>query len=1566
MQTPAPNSSELNTKSVNSPPGSNDSLDETLCAAAEETASLDKLLKAAAQLPVPSEAEEQQWAGVLSRVQDLDFVRKQSRTIGDSSSSENAPETLGPFELLECLGEGGMGAVYRARHLRLGKLMAVKVMHSHRLDDQELRSRFYREMRALGQLQHPNIVSAQHADEVDGVPYLAMEYVDGISLAGLFQRLTVDEQPVPIAVVCELIRQAAEGIQYAHDQGVLHRDLKPGNLMLDHEGRVRVLDLGLARMTESIDSGESTGNDEHLTSQHQILGTPGYMAPEQLTRGHEMDTRTDVYALGATAFYLLTGKRVHAYSNSESIVQHAMRVVAEPAPNVKSLRSDIPEELAQLIAHALEREPAQRLQSAGELARGLSRWSSKESLRGLWIDGQTAINGVSNSMLDTERLPESAFPVRQSAAEAATVIMPAAESQLSSGSNGRLRATWLIPAGFFAIILLAGVFLKLRTKDGGELIIQSDDPDAKISIAAVKGEQSEELQLVEQDDRTLKLTQGKWAIHIEGPEASGFELSEDTIVVSPGSRHEILVTRRKAGDTVEMADAPRKTDASSSQQKNAASTPKKTPETPMEKVSTAADSVPAAAASTGIVANGQIDWTPGRMDRIGWGLVPQPANLDNVATWQMQLLRPPTGMYGSWYSERQVSLDRQRQLVATCDEYGAKVTRISDGRVLNYFHRSDGTSFTSIAFSSDGALLLLSSDHEFEIRRRDGRLVNRYRADNSLYKYYHSHLSTTWMPSGDILAWTHTGAIVYSAEAKILHELSVHDETKTPWLQYATVNPDGSEILFSGLDNSIFKWTLGESGLKEVLTVDEAASCQAVWSPNGQQILVMTQGGENLSSLWSPNGTRLATGKLPLHFGAWSPDGRFLVDGNHRVFSSETLDLLRTLELPTRPGHFASLFTPFWPAADEIVLVSQSPGRLYASGTVLRFHPSGRRISSSEPPQLLSVGAATLGEEDVVHTAHLSSLGFCSLGFWDKTGRPLGVKFTETQQAMRDDGFSWNPVSGHIAMTHGAWGPVNVLDPDGNTVRSIPVRGLKLAWSGDGKRLSMVDHTDHEAGPFGKIAIYGESSVPEFESPLLPGYTFAPKWSPDGRWLVWDLLDDAVPEQAQLHLVDMHSNEKTVQNIVLPSTAGMRWMEFSPDSKWLAIHNNTPPHQGACLLRMADLKIFEKKPETTSSTWNAHAGCWSSDSRRVVMGDLYDVDPDSGLNRTGTFYCDGLRHQLLAFTPDNKALWTESPYDRKFGIKDSDGQQIAEFAASGILRAGHASPYQARLQSEDNLLFLTIPAWPSEHMTSTGLLNLKEPGIRWTGLAYDNGQQITIGPGGEILHGPENIDQYVIHTINYPGGVTMPVTRQELIERATASAEQKAILWASDLRAVIRMQDAAEPWTAEPALAVSEFPAAASVVELDFSGHLQIADAELQHLPRFANLVKLSLANTTLSVVPDCSGLLSLAELDLSQTKITSLTGIQNCQSLRRLELSGLQLDAASWQTIGANAGLQSLNLSNTILDSLSALDLYSLKSLQHLDVRGTKLTDSDITSLKAALPGCQVLSGPMLEPEKL
>ena len=1560
MQNPGPNSSELDATSVTSAPCTNDSLDETLCAVAEETASLDKLLKAAAQLPVPSAAEEQQWAGVLSRVQDLDFVRKQSRTMSDGSSSENAPDTLGPFELLERLGEGGMGAVYRARHLRLGKLMAVKVMHAHRLDDQELRSRFYREMRALGQLQHPNIVSAQHADEVDGVPYLAMEYVDGISLASLFQQLTAEEKPIPIAVVCELIRQAADGIQYAHDQGVLHRDLKPGNLMLDRDGRVRVLDLGLARMTESIDSAESTGNDEHLTSQHQILGTPGYMAPEQLTRGHEMDTRTDVYALGATAFYLLTGKRVHAYSNSESIVQHAMRVVAECAPDVRTLRKDVPEELAQVIAQTLEREPNQRLQSAGELARRMSRWSSKESLSGLWTNGVASVDGTSGSMLDTERLPESAFPSRPTAAEAATVIMPAVEPRKSGGSNGRLRAVWLIPAGFFAIVLLAGVLLKLRTKDGGELIIQSDDPDARISITAVNGEQSEELQLVEQDDRTLKLTQGKWAIHLAGPEALGFELSENTVVVSPGSLHEIRVTRRKGGDTVARTDALKAADMQSAEGRNGNSSTTMSSEKRADTGRSADNSTPLAPnINNASVIDNKSDWSPGRIENDSWGLVPQPATLDSVATWQMQLLRSPTGISNFWDDDRRASLDPQRELVAWCDDYGARVLRIADGRVVSYFRCPEAETWHTIAFSSDGQHLVLASHQQIQVRDRNGRLVGQFQPSKQLFQYRHSFLRATWTSDGHILVWTLSGAAIYTRDAQLRHELIIYDEARTPWLEHVAVHPDGNRFLFSGVDANIYKWTLGEKTLTKFMTRDEAILSRAMWSPKGDRILVVTHNGPALPNILDSDGNLQCTAKSMFASAAWSPDGRFLIDDHRRIYSTETFEIVRTLELPEGHPQAAGVFSPFWLAAEEIVCVSRSSGRDYANGSILRFHPSGRQLPSPETPQPLSIGAATLSQGDSVQAVHLATQAFSGLSRWSKSGEALGVVFTDLRQPVQYS-FSWNRTDGRIAVGHPGTGPLSILNSEGKTVRTIP-GAATFAWSGDGKWLAVDDRSK---GQFGCLSVYGDSDAPVFQSDPFTGYIFAPIWSPDGRWLIWDVVDDSRQQYATVNILDMNADTKSVQSLVIPSFAGIRWAAFSPDSQWLAVQNNAPTEREATLIRMSDFKEFKQPVNCRTNGVHALSGCWSADSKRVLLGDVFDVSSDSGLTRRGAIGCDPARLQLAAFSPDNQAVWMQSPTESKFGVRNFDDLVVSEFGVSGRMLPGHSDATQAKLQSPESLLFISNPIQSGEHAVETGLIDLIEPGLRWIGLAFDDGKQITLSPGGEILHGAESIDRYVIHTINYPGGVTMPVTRHELVDRAGAGPAQKAMLWASDLRALIRTHDRTEPWSAIPALAAVDYPSANLVVELDFSGHLQIADAELQHLSHFSGLVKLSLARTSLSTIPDCHSLSQLAELDLSHTRIASLAGLRNCQSLRKLELSGLALDASSWQIIASLAGLETLNLSRTPLDGLSALELFALKDLKHLDLRGTKLSESDVAAIQSALPGCQVLSGPMAEPE--
>jgi serine/threonine protein kinase len=214
---------------------------------------------------------------------------------GDSPDA-HVPPQLGPYLILGRLGRGGMGVVYRARHRELDKVVALKVLSADRVDEAAV-ARFRNEMKAAGRLGHPNIVTALDAGRVGGSYYLAMDYVDGADLSALVERLG----PLPVPDACELIRQAAVGLQHACECGLAHRDVKPSNLMLARGGVVKVLDLGLARPLSDLPA------PERLTATGVLLGTADYLAPEQIDRAHTADARADVYGLGGALYFLLTG-----------------------------------------------------------------------------------------------------------------------------------------------------------------------------------------------------------------------------------------------------------------------------------------------------------------------------------------------------------------------------------------------------------------------------------------------------------------------------------------------------------------------------------------------------------------------------------------------------------------------------------------------------------------------------------------------------------------------------------------------------------------------------------------------------------------------------------------------------------------------------------------------------------------------------------------------------------------------------------------------------------------------------------------------------------------------------------------------------------------------------------------------------------------------------------------------------------------------------------------------------------------------------------------------------------
>ena len=206
---------------------------------------------------------------------------------------------INQYVLLEKLGEGGMGDVFKARHLRMDREVALKLIRPERLANPDTVKRFQREIKAASQLQHENVVVAYDADQDGDVNFFVMEYVDGTNFSALVKK----QGPLPVPQACDYIRQAALGLQHAHERGMVHRDIKPANLLLNGKGVVKILDMGLAR----IDMGPEA-DDVRITREGLTFGTPDFISPEQAINAREADVRSDIYSLGATFHYLLAGK----------------------------------------------------------------------------------------------------------------------------------------------------------------------------------------------------------------------------------------------------------------------------------------------------------------------------------------------------------------------------------------------------------------------------------------------------------------------------------------------------------------------------------------------------------------------------------------------------------------------------------------------------------------------------------------------------------------------------------------------------------------------------------------------------------------------------------------------------------------------------------------------------------------------------------------------------------------------------------------------------------------------------------------------------------------------------------------------------------------------------------------------------------------------------------------------------------------------------------------------------------------------------------------------------------
>ena len=291
---------------------------------------------------------------------------------GQQPLDEQLTGTFGQYRLLEQIGRGGMGMVYKALHTRLKRLVAIKLLPTERTRDPQAVLRFQGEMEAVGRLDHPNLVRAHDAGEVEGQHFLAMEYLDGSDLA----RLVRSSGPLTVADACEAIRQAALGLHYAHQHGLVHRDVKPSNLMRTAGGVIKVLDLGLARL-----SGDQPPADE-MTGAGQVMGTGDYIVPEQGQDARHADARSDIYSLGCTFYFLLAGRAPFADREHNTFVKKVMAHSEKPVPPIKAIRGDIPDAVVAILERMTAKIPVERFQTAAEVSLALETYATGSGLKG--------------------------------------------------------------------------------------------------------------------------------------------------------------------------------------------------------------------------------------------------------------------------------------------------------------------------------------------------------------------------------------------------------------------------------------------------------------------------------------------------------------------------------------------------------------------------------------------------------------------------------------------------------------------------------------------------------------------------------------------------------------------------------------------------------------------------------------------------------------------------------------------------------------------------------------------------------------------------------------------------------------------------------------------------------------------------------------------------------------------------------------------------------------------------------------------------------------------------------
>jgi tRNA A-37 threonylcarbamoyl transferase component Bud32 len=428
------------------------------------------------------------------------------------------------YRFVRFLGQGGMGAVYLAEHKVLKQPRAVKVIKPALIGAPRAVERFAKEIELLAKLHHAHIVQAYDAEQAGDLHFLVMEYVEGETLAAVLKQ----RGPLPVELACDYVRQAALGLQYAHEQALVHRDLKPANLLLTREGSVKILDFGLGRL-----ASESCGSPPALTDEHVLMGTPDYMAPEQILGAHAVDARADIYSLGCSLFCLLAGRPpFHGATGMEVALAHLQHTL----PSLREIRPDVPAELSGFVERMLAKKPEQRQQTASEVVQGLASFIHHAAAR---TDTVSTTDTTSGEQEPSAPLTEAGRPLPKSA-----------PASIAARPLLRHRLLWAgVALALLAVSGLAlwGTVLRVRTADG-TIVLEQVPEGAEVFV---DGERLTLKPRGQNEPVTIRVEPGRHRLEIK---KEGFRVFSRELALDAGGREPVIVRLEPTGPAAALTN----------------------------------------------------------------------------------------------------------------------------------------------------------------------------------------------------------------------------------------------------------------------------------------------------------------------------------------------------------------------------------------------------------------------------------------------------------------------------------------------------------------------------------------------------------------------------------------------------------------------------------------------------------------------------------------------------------------------------------------------------------------------------------------------------------------------------------------------------------------------------------------------------------------------------------------------------------------------------------------------------------------------------------------------------